>query len=81
MFPIWGCEQSVHIPDTLETIVANQDGSRWERVSEPGFDDDENCAVVALKEFKGRLYALVRNDAEGVEGADIISQWRDQWHL
>ena len=67
MLPIWGCEQSVHIPDTLETIVANQDGSRWERVSEPGFDDDENCAVVALKEFKGRLYALVRNDAEGVE--------------
>jgi len=61
-----GCEQITHIPEALETISA-KDGSVWERVSEPGFGSDENMAVVAMREYQGRLYAMVRNDAEGVE--------------
>lgn len=65
-FGIVGCEQSWHIPDALETVLA-KDGSLWERVSESGFGDDENAAVVAMQEYKGRLYAIVRNDKEGVE--------------
>ncbi|MCK5420573.1 MAG: hypothetical protein KAJ08_00315, partial [Deltaproteobacteria bacterium] len=65
-FGIVGCEQSWHIPDALETVLA-KDGSLWERVSESGFGDDENAAVVAMQKYKGRLYAIVRNDKEGVE--------------
>ena len=65
-FGILGCEQSKHIPDALETALA-KDGSLWERVSESGFGDDENAAVIAMKEYQGRLYAIVRNDEEGVE--------------
>ncbi len=59
------CERYQHIPAALETITA-KDGSRWERVSEPGFGDDDNMAVVAMAEYQGRLYAMVRNDILGV---------------
>jgi len=65
-FGILGCEQSKHIPDALETVPA-KDGSTWERVNEAGFGNEENVSVVAMAEYKGRLYALVRNDEKGVE--------------
>ena len=61
-----GCGQSKHVPQALNT-VDGLDGSQWEQVSEPGFGDHENTAVVAMAEYSGRLYALVRNDDEGVE--------------
>jgi hypothetical protein len=61
-----GCGQSKHVPQALNT-VDGLDGSQWEQVSEPGFGDDANTAVVAMAEYSGRLYALVRNDDEGVE--------------
>ena len=76
-FILLGCEQSkyLHIPDSLETIPA-KDGSIWRRVSEPGFGNDDNFSVVAMEEYKGRLYALTRNDNQGAE------MWRtagDSW--
>jgi hypothetical protein len=61
-----GCGQSKHVPQALNT-VDGLDGSQWEQVSQPGFGDHENTAVVAMAEYTGRLYALVRNDDVGVE--------------
>lgn len=60
------CDQSEHVPASLETIIA-RDNSTWERVNVPGFGSDANMAVVAMQEYNGRLYALVRNDFQGVE--------------
>ena len=62
----WGCGQSKHVPEALHS-VDGLDGSQWEQVSKPGFGDDANTAIVAMAEYCGRLYALVRNDDEGVE--------------
>ncbi len=66
MVTLSGCTLVKHIPAALEAIVA-ENGSSWERVSEPGFGDENNFAVVAMKAYKRRLYAIVRNDIEGVE--------------
>jgi hypothetical protein len=66
MVTLPGCTLLKHIPAALETIPA-ENGSSWERVSESGFGDEENFAVVAMEVYKGRLYAIVRNDIEGVE--------------
>ena len=63
---VWGCGQSKHVPEALE-INDGLDKSHWEQVSTSGFGDDENTAIVAMAEYGGRLYALVRNDEEGVE--------------
>jgi len=59
---------SVALPgcDITDTI-RGQDGSVWEIVNEPGFGNDNNFSVVALKEYNGYLYALTRNQAEGCE--------------
>jgi len=54
------------VPAALETITA-EDGSVWERVSEPGFGDQYNTGVVALCPFQGSLYAITRNDNTGFE--------------
>jgi hypothetical protein len=54
------------VPAALETITA-EDGSVWERVSEPGFGDKYNTGVVALCPFQGSLYAINRNDNSGFE--------------
>ena len=64
-FILTACEQYRNIPAALEKITA-QDGSIWERVSESGFGDDDNMAVVAMAEYQGRLYAMIRNDILGV---------------
>ena len=61
-----GCDRLQHIPSTLDTVVA-QDQTVWERVSEPGFGNLDNMAVVAMCPYKNRLYALVRNDIKGAE--------------
>lgn len=50
----------------FETITAD-DGSTWERVSEPGLGNDNNLSVVRMAEYHGYLYAITRNDAEGGE--------------
>lgn len=65
-FILLHCGQFKHIPDALETFSA-KDGTIWERVSESGFGNDENLAVVAMADYKGRLYAMTRNDEEGAE--------------
>ena len=57
---------SGYVPNTLETITAT-DGSTWERVSVPGFGNDNNMSVVAMAEFQGRLYALTRNQVQACE--------------
>jgi hypothetical protein len=61
-----GCYWAQNIPAALETIRA-KDGSVWERVNESGFGDENNYSVVAMKEYKGHLYALTRNDYDGCE--------------
>ena len=61
-----GCGQSKHVPEALDSIDG-LDKSQWEQVSTSGFGDAENTAIVAMAEYGGRLYALVRNDEEGVE--------------
>ncbi len=55
-----------NIPSSLETITG-EDGSVWERVSQPGFGNTNNICVVSLCSYKTRLYALVRNEATGFE--------------
>jgi len=65
-FILLQCGQFKHIPDALETFSA-KDGTSWERVSKPGFGDENNYSVVAMKEFQGRLYAMTRNDNDGCE--------------
>ena len=54
------------VPKSIEKISA-KDGSVWERVNLPGFGDETNIAVVAMQGYQGHLYAMVRNDAKGVE--------------
>ena len=60
------CDKSENIPVALETIVG-RDNSIWERVNIPGFGRHENMAIVAMQEFGGCLYALIRNDFQGAE--------------
>ena len=55
-----------HIPEALETVTAD-DGSVWERVNVPGFDMDDNISVVAMAEYRERLYAMTRNQDNGLE--------------
>ena len=55
-----------HIPEALETVTAD-DGSEWERVNIPGFDGDDNISVVAMAEYRERLYAMTRNQDNGLE--------------
>ena len=54
------------VPAALETFTA-EDGSIWERVSEPGFGNSNNICIVSLCPYQGSLYALVRNEATGAE--------------
>jgi hypothetical protein len=65
-FLLSACERYKNIPAALETITA-KDGSIWARVSESGFGDENNYSVIAMKEYKGRLYAMTRNDNDGCE--------------
>jgi hypothetical protein len=60
-----GCTQN-NIPAALESVTA-EDGTTWERVTQPGFGNDNNISVAAIGEFKGRIYATTRNDDEGAE--------------
>ena len=62
---VWGCGQSKHVPEALD-IIDGLDKSHWEQVSTSGFGDAGNTAIVAMAAYCGRLYALVRNDDEGV---------------
>ena len=47
--------------------VEGDDGSLWQKVNQAGFGDENNSSVVAMAEFQGRLYAMTRNEVEGVE--------------
>lgn len=55
-----------NIPDLLESITT-EDGSVWERVSEPGFGNKGNIAITSLYPYKTRLYAITRNENSGFE--------------
>ena len=57
---------SADIPTSLETVTAT-DGSTWERVNVPGFNNINNMSVVAMAEYQGHLYALTRNQVQGCE--------------
>jgi len=54
------------IPAALESLVA-EDGSAWERVSDPGFGIKDNMAIVDLCVYDGSLYAITRNHVSGFE--------------
>jgi hypothetical protein len=60
-----GCTQN-NIPKALDSVTA-EDGTAWERVTQPGFGNDNNISVAAIGEYNGRIYATTRNDAEGAE--------------
>lgn len=47
--------------------IKGLDESLWKQVNVPGFGEKGNVAVVAMKEFQEKLYALVRNDSLGAE--------------
>jgi len=51
----------------LETVTANRDYTRWDRICEPGFGDENNSSVVAMAGYQGRLYAMTRNEVDGAE--------------
>jgi len=82
-----GCEEpqeETHVPEALGTVTAD-DGSVWEQVSEPGFDNDENISVVAMCQYKGRLYAMTRNEDKGAEvwrtdetGWEQVTLWENE---
>ncbi len=55
-----------HIPASQATLQA-EDGSVWEQVNIPGFGSDDNVSIVAMHGFGGRLYAMTRNEVDGVE--------------
>jgi len=63
---IRGSAVALEIPDALDAI-AGEDGSVWEQVNQPGFDNQDNVSVVALCPYGDSLYALTRNDATGFE--------------
>lgn len=54
------------IPASI-TTVTGLDGTVWEQVNQPGFGSDNNMSVTAMAEYQGRLYAMTRNEVEGVE--------------
>jgi len=54
------------IPEGLGT-VEGEDGSMWEKVNQPGFGSEYNMSVVAMAEYKERLYAMTRNESLGAE--------------
>ena len=60
---IWcsGCKQA------QENLPDIEDGSAWEKVMTPGFGNAYNTSVVAMTEYNGYLYAMARNDMQGVE--------------
>jgi len=55
-----------NIPSSLETI-SGEDGSIWERVSQPGFGNKNNTCAISLCPYRGSLYALARNESTGFE--------------
>ena len=61
-----GCTKQNNIPEALDSITG-EDGTTWERVTEPGFGNGNNISVAAIGEYKGRIYATTRNDVEGAE--------------
>jgi len=61
-----GTSAAQDIPAALEAIAAG-DYSVWERVNQPGFGSDDNMSAVAMAEYQGRLYAMTRNQQEGME--------------
>ena len=57
----------LNIPDAVDDQIIATDGSVWEQVSLPGFEDTKNMSVVAMAEYQGSLYAMTRNNVEGAE--------------
>ncbi len=57
----------LNIPDAVEDQIIATDGSVWEQVSLPGFENTNNMSVVAMAEYQGSLYAMTRNKVEGTE--------------
>jgi len=65
------------MPVALESFEG-LDQSVWDRVSEPGFGNDDNVSVVAMAEYEGRLYAVTRNE---IDGAEVWRTAGEGWEL
>jgi len=61
-----GCNFQWKIPEGSDAAVGT-DGSVWQQVNQPGFGNDDNMSVVAMADYQGQLYAMTRNEREGVE--------------
>ena len=62
--------ETVQAQSNIPNALASFDGlddSVWERVSTPGFGNDNNFSVVAMAEYQDRLYAMTRNQSQGAE--------------
>ena len=57
----------LNIPDAVDDQIIATDGSVWEQVSLPGFENTNNMSVVAMAEYQGSLYAMTRNQVQGTE--------------
>lgn len=51
----------------LERYPDIEDGSAWIEAIEPGFNNKNNYAVVAMAEYDGYFYAMTRNEVDGAE--------------
>ncbi len=54
---VYGCSDDLPILD----------GSYWEPFNEPGFGNSSNYGITAMAEYQGCLYAMTRNENQGVE--------------
>jgi hypothetical protein len=54
-------------PTATSVPFTGLDGSTWEQVNVPGFNNVNNISVVAMAEYQGHLYALTRNQVQGCE--------------
>ncbi len=52
---------------TQTTATANKDFTQWTQINTAGFGRKHNSSVVAMTAFQDRLYAMTRNEENGVE--------------
>ncbi len=58
---IYGCGRD---PEKYPDI---EDGSTWTETIDPGFNNKNNYAIVAMPEYNGYFYAMTRKEIEGAE--------------
>jgi len=59
----------------LATCSLQDDGSKWVQINEPGFGNSNNYSIAAMAEYQGYLYAMTRNEIQGVEMYRYNGSW------